>query len=300
MTSRQKLMLVLLLGAQFMLSIDFSILTVALPDVGRGLGITLANLQWVVTAFSLTAAGLTLFFGRIADIFGRRKLFLTGIILLGIGSLLGGSAPSPEVLFMARVLQGIATAIVTPAALGLLTTSFAEGPLRDKALGLNGALLSAGFTTGSILGGVLTSLLNWRWAFFINIPVAIFIGVMTPFFIKDSKSQGVTRLDVPGVVTVTGGLLALIYGISQYGSTGFKQPLTFVSLIAAVILLISFWGTESNAKHPLVSPKILRKPTVKWGNFGGFIVFTMETSMVFLTTLYLQRVLGLSPITTGL
>ena len=170
---RERLILVVLLTASFTLAVDFSILNVALPTIGADVGFSLGDLQWIATAFSLCAAGFTLFFGRIADLFGRRRLFLVGIAVLGISSLVGGLAGAPWVLIVARVAQGLATAAVTPAALSLLTTSFPEGPVRDRALGLNGALMAAGFTTGAILGGVLTELLSWRWAFFVNVAVAV-------------------------------------------------------------------------------------------------------------------------------
>ncbi|MFF3987745.1 MFS transporter, partial [Streptomyces sp. NPDC001797] len=180
LSSRMRLTLVVLLVAQFMLAVDFSILNVALPVIGRGLGFSLGNLQWIATAFALCAAGFTLLFGRVADLFGRRRVFLGGLAVLGLASLAGGLATGPEVLIVARVLQGLATAAVTPAGLSLLTTSFPEGPLRQKALGLNGALMSAGFTTGAVLGGVLTDLLSWRWSFFINVPVAAAVLVIAP------------------------------------------------------------------------------------------------------------------------
>ncbi|WP_237545932.1 MFS transporter, partial [Streptomyces sp. SID1046] len=184
---RLKLVLVVLLVAQFMLAVDFSILNVALPVIGDGLGFSLSNLQWIATSFALCAAGFTLLFGRVADLFGRRRLFLVGLAVLGLSSLAGGLATSPEMLIAARVFQGLATAAVTPAGLSLLTTSFPEGPLRQKALGLNGALMSAGFTTGAILGGVLTDLLSWRWAFFINVPVALAVLFIAPTVIKESR-----------------------------------------------------------------------------------------------------------------
>lgn len=152
MTRRQRLVLALLLGSQFMIAVDFSILNVALPVVGEGLGFSLAHLQWIATSFALAAAGFTLLFGRVADLVGRKNLFIGGMAVLGLSSALGGLATSPEVLLTARVLQGLATAAVTPAGLALLTTAFREGPLRERALGLNGALMSAGFTAGAILG----------------------------------------------------------------------------------------------------------------------------------------------------
>lgn len=215
MTRRQKLVLALLLGSQFMIAVDFSILNVALPVVGEGLGFSLAHLQWIATSFALAAAGFTLLFGRVADLVGRKNLFIGGMVVLGLSSALGGLATSPEVLLIARVLQGLATAAVTPAGLALLTTAFKEGPLRERALGLNGALMSAGFTAGAILGGLLTDLLSWRWAFFINVPVAALVVILAPSVITDSRPERRPRLDVPGAVTVTGGLLLLVLGLTQ-------------------------------------------------------------------------------------
>ncbi|MFB4316379.1 MFS transporter [Actinomadura sp. 21ATH] len=291
MDSRQKLILTLLLGAQFMLAIDFSILNVALPVVGEGLGFSLTGLQWIATAFALPAAGFTLLFGRVADLAGRHRMLLAGMALLALGSLLGGLATTPALLLAGRVLQGLATAIATPAALSLLTTSFAEGPLRSRALGLSGALMSAGFTAGAVLGGVLTDLLSWRWAFLVNVPVAVAILVATPLVIKESRAAERARLDVPGAVTVTGGLLALVYGI-----TAGNAP----ALLLAAALLAAFGLIERRAKAPLAPPRVLAKRTVTWGNVGGFVAFATETSLVFLMTLYLQQVLGYSPLVTGL
>ncbi|MFE7238013.1 MFS transporter [Streptomyces sp. NPDC057580] len=299
MTGRQKLVLTLLLGAQFMIAVDFSILNVALPVVGKGLGFSLADLQWIATAFALAAAGFTLLFGRVADIVGRKRVFLGGMAVLGASSLLGGLATSPEVLLGARVLQGLATAAVTPAGLALLTTAFKEGPLRERALGLNGALMSAGFTAGAILGGLLTDLLSWRWAFFINAPVALLVLVLAPSVITDSRPSERPRLDIPGAVTVTGGLLALVYGLTQAGETGWTTPTTLAALLAGVALLVAFWFVEKRAATPLVPVRILRRRSVIWGNAAGLIAFVTETSLVFLLTLYLQEVLGYSPLATG-
>ncbi|WP_433465407.1 MFS transporter [Spirillospora sp. CA-128828] len=300
MSSRHKLILILLLGAQFMLAIDFSILNVALPVVGRGLGFGLDELQWIATAFALPAAGFTLLFGRVADLFGRRRMLLTGMALLAGGSLVGGLATSPAMLLTGRVLQGLATAIATPAALSLLTTSFPEGPLRTRALGLSGALMSAGFTVGAILGGLLTDLLSWRWAFLINVPVAVLISAVTPAVVAESRSRDGARLDVPGAVTVTGGLLALVYGITSAGSEGWGSPLALGALIGAAVLLVAFVLAERRSPAPLAPLSVLTRRTVTWGNVGGFVAFATETSLVFLMTLYLQKILGFSPLTTGL
>ncbi|MCT4355649.1 MFS transporter [Streptomyces sp. Je 1-79] len=290
MDGRMRLVLLVLLVAQFMLAVDFSILNVALPVMGEGLGFSLAGLQWIATAFALAAAGFTLLFGRVADLVGRRRLFLAGMALLGISSLAGGLATGPAVLMAARVAQGLATAAVTPAGLSLLTSSFPEGPLRAKALGLNGALMSAGFTTGAILGGILTDLLSWRWAFFINVPVALAVLLVAPAVLKESRPEVRPRLDVPGAVTVTGGLLALVYGLTT-------EPL---ALPVGVALLVAFWFVERRAASPLVPVRILTRRTVVWGNLAGLVAFVTETSLVFLMTLYLQDVLGFSPLAAGL
>ncbi|MEV8524875.1 MFS transporter [Streptomyces sp. NPDC052000] len=300
MTSRQRLILVLLLGSQFMLAADFSILNVALPDIGTGLGFSIGSLQWVTTAFALAAAGFTLLFGRVADLFGRRRLFLIGMGMLTLASLVGGLATSPEMLLIGRVAQGLATAIVTPAALSLLTTTFSEGPLRAKALGLNGAMLSAGFITGAVLGGVLTDLLSWRATFFINVPVGAAVFFIGLSVIQESRAERTAKLDVPGAITVSGGLLALVYGISTAQEKGWTSAATLIPLLAGLVLLGVFWAIELRTPEPLVSVRVVKRRTVRWGNLGGFVSFTMASSLTFLMTLYLQRVLGYSPLVTGL
>lgn len=290
MGGRMRLVLLVLLVAQFMLAVDFSILNVALPAIGEGLGFTLGNLQWIATAFALAAAGFTLLLGRVADIVGRRRLFVAGMALLAVSSLVGGLATNPAMLMAARVAQGLATAAVTPAGLALLTSSFPEGPLRAKALGLNGALMSAGFTTGAVLGGVLTDLLSWRWAFFINVPVALAVLLVAPAVLRESRPAVRPRLDVPGAITVTGGLLALVLGLTT-------EPL---ALPVGAALLVAFWFVERRAASPLVPVRILTRRTVVRGNLAGLVAFVTETSLVFLMTLYLQDVLGFSPLAAGL
>jgi EmrB/QacA subfamily drug resistance transporter len=300
MTAGQRLTLILLLSASFTLAVDFSILNVALPAIGSDVGFSLENLQWVATAFALCAAGFTLLFGRVADLFGRRRLFLTGMALLGVASLVGGIAGTPAVLLAARVAQGLATAAVTPAALSLLTTSFPEGSLRDKALGLNGALMAAGFTTGAILGGVLTDLLSWRWAFFINVPVALAVLLVAPKVLVESRPAERPKLDVPGAVAVTLALLAIVFGLTTAGEKSWSDPLALGSLAAGVLLLVAFWMVEKRVAAPLVPVSILRRRSVGWGNFAGLLAFITETSLVFLLTLYLQKVLGYTPLGAGL
>lgn len=300
MTRRQKLILTLLLGSQFMLAIDFSILNVALPEIGRGLHMGSASLPWVATAFALPSAGFTLLFGRLGDLTGRRRLFLAGLVLLAAGSLAGGFAPTPGILLAARFAQGFASALAIPSALSLLTTSFPEGPMRERALGLNGSLLAGGFTTGALLGGVLTDFLNWRWAFLINVPIALVIAIATPAVITESRHPSRSRLDVPGAVTVTSGLLALVFGVTMARQDGWGSAAALGWLGAAVVLLGVFFGVERRSPAPLASIAVLARPAVKWGNFGGLIVFSMGSAVVYLLTLYLQGTLGYSPLVTGL
>ncbi|WP_424217510.1 MFS transporter (plasmid) [Streptomyces sp. BI20] len=300
MTRRQTLILLLLLGAQFTLAVDFSIMNVAVPVIGRELSFAPENLQWIATAFALSAAGFSLLFGRIADMIGARKVFLAGLTLLTLSSLLGGLVDASGPLLAARVAQGLATAMVTPAGLALLITSFPEGPLRDKALGLNGAMLSAGFTCGAILGGLLTDVLSWRWGFFVNVPVGILLLAVTPLLLKATKGARGGRLDIPGAVTVSAGLIALVYGISAAGQYGWGDPTTLIALAAGVVLLVVFGFVELRAPEPLAPLRILSRTTVTWGNIGGAATFIGFTAMIFLLTLYLQDVLGYSPLATGL
>lgn len=291
MDLRQRVVLLVLLGAGFMLSVDFSILNIALPQAGAGVGLGPEGLPWITSAFALPAAGFALLFGRLADYFGRRRLFLAGMVLLAGASLLGGFAVNAELLLTARVLQGLATAMALPTSLALLTTTFVDGAVRARVLGLRGALLSAGFAVGALVGGALVSLLGWRAAFFINVPVVVTVLVLTPFVIRESTAAVRAKLDVPGAVTVTGGLLAVIYAVIER-----SMP----TAIVGVLLLVAFWLIERRSTAALVPVRILRQPSVAWGNYAGLVVCSMEPAMIFLTTLYLQQTLGLSPLATGL
>ncbi|HZY55298.1 MAG TPA: MFS transporter [Reyranella sp.] len=291
MTARQRLIVVLLLGTNFMLSVDFSILNIALPEVGRAVGLDVADFPWVTSAFALPAAGLSLLFGRLGDIYGRRRMFVAGLALLALASLLGGIATGSALLLGARALQGIATAMTAPAALALLITAFADNGQRARVLGLNGTLLSGGFTVGALAGGMLVGVLSWRWAFLINVPFALVILALTPFVVPAGRSSEGVRLDVPGAATVTLGLLAVVHGIIEW----------FVpSLIAGAILLALFFWIERRAAAPLVAIEKLARPSVRWGNIAALTIFSMEAGLVFLMTIYLQDVLHVGPLTTGL
>lgn len=299
-TAHERLVLAVLLTASFTLAVDFSILNVALPRIGADVGFSLHNLQWIATSFALCAAGFTLVFGRVGDLFGRRRLFLLGIALLGASSLVGGLATSPEVLIGARVAQGLATAIVTPAALSLLTTSFDEGPRRDRALGLNGALMAAGFTTGAVVGGLLTDLLDWRWAFYVNVVVAVAVLAVGPIVLREARPATRPALDVPGAISVTVGLLAIVYGLTRAGAESWTDPKALVALLVGVLSLCAFYVLEQRVSDPLVPMELLRRGEIAWGNVAGVVAFATETALVFLLTLYFQEVLGLTPLQAGL
>lgn len=298
--TRERVALLVLLTASFTLAVDFSILNVALPRIGRDVGFGLGDLQWIATSFAVCAAGFTLLFGRCADLFGRRRQFLLGIALLGIASLVGGFADEPWLLIVARVAQGLATAAVTPAALSLLTTSFPEGPRRDRALGLNGALMAAGFTTGAVLGGLLTDLISWRWAFFVNVIVAIMVLAVGPVVLKETDAERRPRLDVPGAVTVTLALLAGVYGLTQAGEHSWGDARSWGALLFAAVMILAFLVTERVVSEPLVPLGVLLRRTTGWGNLAGIVAFATETSVVFLLTLYLQNVRGYTPLQAGL
>ncbi|MFD4926505.1 MFS transporter [Streptomyces goshikiensis] len=299
MTGRQVAALMVLLASQFMMAADFSVLNVALPEVGVSLGFSTGSLQWITTTFALCAAGCTLVFGRVGDYVGRRRIFTAGMVVLAVSSLVGGIADSATMLLVARTLQGLATAAVTPAALALLTTAFAEPSLRTRALGLNSVMMSSGFSVGAILGGVLTDALSWRWAFFINIPVAIAAIAVVPLVVDESRAGQRSRIDLPGALLITLGLFSGIYGVTRVGEQGLDLT-AGVALIAAAVLLSVFWTVESRTVDALVPVKVLRKPDIAFGNVAALFIFGGETALIFFTGLYVQNVLGLSSLVAGL
>lgn len=299
-TGRAKLVLFVLCAAQFMVALDFSVLNVALPVLGDDLGMSRSALQWAVTAFALPSGGFLLLFGRVGDLFGRRKLFLTGLVVFGAASLLATLAWNPAVFLTGRALQGLGAAAIVPAGMALLTTTFPEGPQRDRALGISGTLMSLGFTIGMVLGGVMTDTLGWRSTMGLLAVAALIVLVLAPGLLKESRNQDRPRLDVPGAVTVTGGLLSLIYALSTAAERGFGGADVLVTLVLGLALLAAFVVVESRAAAPLVSLPMLRRRTVAWGNIGGLITFSMMSTVIFVLTLYLQDVLSLSAFKTGL
>lgn len=298
MSTRAKLVLLVLCAANFMVALDFSILNVALPTLGRDLGLGQASLQWAVTAFALPSGGFLLLAGRIADQIGRRRMFLTGLAIFLAASTVATIAWNAGVFLAARAVQGFGAALIVPTAMALLTTSFAEGRARDKALGVLGTLMSLGFTAGVLLGGVLTDTLGWRSTMGLNVVMAVIVLAAAPGLLTESRGER-QRLDVPGAVAITGGLLALIYALSTAAQRGWGRPDVIVGLVIAVVALSAFFVVESRTAQPLVSLRILRRRTVAWGNLGGLATFSMMSTVIFLGTLYLQQVHSYSPLTTG-
>ncbi|MYY82746.1 MULTISPECIES: MFS transporter [unclassified Streptomyces] len=300
LSTRDKLVLFVLCAAQFMVALDFSVLNVALPVLGPDLGMSHSALQWAVTAFALPSGGFLLLFGRTGDLFGRRKLFLAGLALFGLASLLATFAWDPASFLAGRALQGVGAAAIVPTGMSLLTTTFPEGPQRDRALGISGTLLSLGFTVGMVLGGVLTDTLGWRSTMGLLTLFALIVLPLAPGLLPESRTPDRPRLDVPGAVTVTGGLLSLIYALSTAAQRGFGGTDVIATLVAGVLLLALFGHVESRAESPLVSLPMLRRRTVAWGNLGGLVTFSMMSTVVFVLTLYFQEVLRLSAFATGL
>ncbi|MFB4302120.1 MFS transporter [Actinomadura sp. NTSP31] len=295
------LVLITLCGATFMTGLDYSIITVALPEIGRDLGFSSASaLQWVATACLLPTAALMPLFGRASDMVGRRRLFMVGVAGFAALSLLAALAPSPGLLVAARAGQGVAAAMIGPAALALMTGAFPEGPQRTRALGVNGALLSLGFVVGTIGGGLITSGLNWRWTMLILFGIGSLVMVGAVGVVRETAGRNRTRLDVPGAVLASGGLFALVYGISTGGDAGWGSARTLTVLAAAVVLLGSFLWVEARHAAPLVPLRLLGRPTVKWGMLVGLVTFGMCGGATLLLSIYMQDVLGYSPLETGL
>ncbi|MFJ7778885.1 MFS transporter [Streptomyces yangpuensis] len=300
LSGRARLVLFVLCAAQFMVALDFSVLNVALPVLGEDLGMSRSALQWAITAFALPSGGFLLLFGRIADLYGRKRLFLTGLAVFGAASVLATLAWDPVTFLTGRALQGLGAAVIVPTGMSLLTTTFPEGPQRDRALGISGTLLSLGFTVGMLLGGVMTDTLGWRSTMGLLAVAAVGVLVLAPGLLPESRTPERPRLDVPGAVTVTGGLLAVIYSLSTAAQRGFGDVDVWGTLVAGLVLLAVFVAVESKAAAPLVSLPMLKRRTVAWGNFGGLVTFSMMSTVIFVLTLYLQETLGLSSFRTGL
>jgi EmrB/QacA subfamily drug resistance transporter len=296
---RKWLGLALLLLVQFMVVLDIAIVNVALPSIQIDLEFSQENLQWVISAYALLFGGFLLLGGRAADLLGRRRLFLVGIAVFTVASLVSGLAWSEASLIGARAFQGLGAAIVTPAALSIISTTFAEGEDRNKALGAWGAVGAFGAVAGVLLGGVLTDLLSWEWIFFVNVPVGIAALVATPFLIGESRDATAKSFDFPGAVLVTGGLVVLVYAITQANDYGWTSIETIGLFAASAALLAGFLGWEARARDPLMPFSIFRLRTLVGANLAGLILGTALFGMFLMLTLYMQQVLGYSPLRTG-
>ena len=296
---RKWLALALLSVVQFMVVLDIAIVNVALPSIQVDLGFSQENLQWVISAYALVFGGFLLLGGRAADLLGRRRIFLVGIVVFTLASLLAGLAWSEASLIGARALQGLGAAIITPAALSILSVTFAEGRDRNIALGVWGAVGGFGAAAGVLLGGILTDALSWEWIFFVNIPIGVAGFALAPVLLAESRDARVKSFDLPGAVLVTGGLSLLVYAITEAGRDGWLAGQTIAFFATSLALLAAFVGWELRHPEPLMRFGILRTKTVTGANVAGFIMGTAMFSMFLMLTLYMQQVLGYSAMKTG-
>ena len=297
-----KVILTIVCLAQFMVVLDISIVNVALPSIQRDLHFGAANLQWVVTAYSVTFGGLLLLGGRLADLFGRRRVFLIGLVLFTGASLLGGFAGNQTTLIAARALQGVGAAVLSPATLTILTVTFTDQRARAKALGVWSAMAAGGGAAGALFGGFLTQYLSWRWILFVNVPIGVALFFFARLFLPESKAEGTRqRLDIAGSITVTAGLLALVYTIVHTDQVAWTSSSTMVTGGIALVLLGAFALIESKvATNPLVPLRLFRSRAVTGANIVMFCFGVAMFAMWFFLSLYLQQVIGYDPVITGL
>jgi EmrB/QacA subfamily drug resistance transporter len=301
-TPRAKnLALLLLAMTQFVIVIDASIVNVALPSIGAHLHFSRDDLTWVVNSYTLTFGGFLLLGGRMADLLGRRRMFMLGLVVFSLASLGGGLAQSETWLIAARAIQGLGAAIVSPAALSIITTTFADGAERNRALGIWGAVAGAGGAAGVLLGGILTSGLSWRWVLFVNVPIGLIAAALAPRTLNESRREEAGgRFDIQGAVTVTAGLALLVYAVVDAVNVGWGATRTIACLTAAVLLLIAFVVIELREKDPLMPFSIFRQRTLRGANIVGLLIGMSLFSMFFFISLYLQDVMHYSPIKTGI
>ena len=298
---RRWIALVLLCAAQFMVVLDASIVNVALPSIQTELGFSAQNLQWVVNAYTLVFGGFLLLGGRMADLLGRRRLFIIGLGVFSAASLLGGLAQSEGMLVAARALQGLGAAIISPAALSIVTTTFAEGRERNKALGIWGAIAGMGGAAGVLLGGMLTQWAGWEWVLFVNVPIGIAAAVAAPRFIAESRMERAGKtFDALGAVTITSGLVILVYGLVKADDFGWGDARTLALLATAVALIGAFIAIEARSRSPLAPLSFFRNRTATAANVVGLLVAASLFAMFYFISLYLQRVLGFDALEAGL
>jgi EmrB/QacA subfamily drug resistance transporter len=297
------LALMVIATAQLMVVLDATIVNVALPDIQKALGFSGTGLEWVVNAYALTFGGLLLLGGRAGDILGRRRVFIAGIILFSLASLLGGFATSQAWLLAARAVQGVGGAIIAPTALSLITTNFPEGPPRNRAMGVYAAMSIGGAAVGLLAGGVLTTYLSWRWVLFVNVPIGIFVALIAPRALAESKRRP-GRFDLPGAITSTLGLAALVYGLTSAGTSPngvshWGDTKVIVSLTASVVLLATFIVIEARSKYALMPLRIFRNRDRSAANLIMLCIGTAMFGMFFFLTIFVQTVWGYSALKTG-
>ncbi len=298
------LALVVIAAAQLMVVLDATIVNVALPHIQHALGFSDSGLEWVVNAYALTFGGFLLLGGRAGDILGRRRVFVVGLLVFSLASLLGGFATSEGWLLAARAVQGLGGAIIAPTSLSLVATTFPEGPRRNRAFGVVSAMAIGGAAIGLLAGGLLTTYASWRWVLFVNVPIGIVVALMAPRVLTESERH-TGRFDLPGAITGTGGLAALVYGLSnaattQNGVSHWGDTKVIVSLVAAVVLLGAFLVIESVSKHPLLPLRIFRNRDRSAANLILLCIGTAMFGLFFFLTIFVQTVWGYSPLKTGI
>jgi EmrB/QacA subfamily drug resistance transporter len=293
--------LALILVAAFMVVLDFSIVNVALPSIERELHMPPNSVQWIVTGYAISFGGLLILGGRAADLFGRRRMFVTGLVAFALASLAGGLARDPALLIAARVLQGAGAAIVAPAALSLITTSFPEGPLRTRAIGLYGAIASVGFVSGQVLGGVLVQFTSWRAVFLVNVPVGLAAAALAPAVLGSARTRGrAHRLDIGGALLITSAVALTVFAVSQGIVLGWTSPLVIAAVVTAAAAAAGFLKAEASHPEPLIRPSLLHRPGLRDGSTLSFLLGLWNGGEMLVLSLYLQQVLHESPLVTGL
>jgi len=293
------LALALLAMTQFVIVLDASIVNVALPSIGRDLDFSQDDLSWVVNAYTLTFGGFLLLGGRLADLLGRRRMFISGLILFSLASLGGGLAQSDVWLVVARAVQGLGAALISPAALSLVTTMFAEGAERNKALGVWGAVAGSGGAAGVLLGGVLTEYAGWEWVLFVNVPIGLLAAFAAPRLLPESRDDRPRVFDVAGAFTVTAGLAIFVYAMVDANNAGWGSTQTIGLLALSIALLATFIVIESRTSHPLMPFSIFRLRTLRGADAVGLLIGMSLFSMFFFISLYLQQVLGYDALEAG-
>ena len=284
-----------------MVVLDASITNIALPTIGEALDFSQEDLSWVINAYVLTFGGFLLLGGRLADLLGRLRVFLAGLFLFAAASLAGGFAETELQLIIARAVQGLGAAIISPAALSIIATTFTEGVERNRALGFWGAVAGSGGAAGVLLGGVLTEGPGWEWVLWVNVPIALLVAALTPRLVTESRSEGMVRdFDVSGAITITAGLSVLVYAIVDAEQAGWGSAQTLVLLGVAALLIAAFVAIERRSRTPLVPFGIFRLRTLTGSNVAGLLIGASLLTMFYFATLYMQQVLGYGPVEAGL